>query len=110
MRHAVDERLVVVETRPWAIVDVEVMETLAASSAFVGLQLLLERVVAAPDLTQEQRIEQLRRGDDLVERLPVLRRELRGVSSQRGRRKARDLASKIRVAAAGLLSDQRGGE
>ncbi len=77
MRHAVDERLFLVETRPWAIVDVEVVESLLAGGRLVGLQLFLERIVTTPNLTQEQRIEQLRRRDDLIERLPVFGRELR---------------------------------
>src|SRR6185369_2525361 len=109
-RHAVDEWLFLVETRPWAIVDVEVVESLLAGGRLVGLQLLLERIVTTPDLTQEQRIEQLRRRDDLIERLPVFGRELRRVSGQCRRRKPCDLAGQIRISAVWLLSDQRGGE
>ncbi len=100
----------VIEARPWTIVDVEIVEPLAAGGRLVGLQFLLELGVATPNLTQEQRIEQLRRGDDLVERQTVLRCQLRYVGGQRGRRKPCDLSRQFRIACVAFLSSQRGGE
>ena len=71
-RHAFDKRLFIVEARPWTMVDVEVVEPLTPDCCLVSLKFLLERLIAIPHLTQKQRIEQLRRRDDLIERLPVL--------------------------------------
>src|SRR6185295_8801501 len=78
-RYAFYERLVFVEAGPWTIVNIEVVESLAADVAFIGLKFLLECIVAAPYLTQEQRIEELRRRDDLAECFTIFRRELRSV-------------------------------
>ena len=107
-RHAFDERFVFVKSGPWSIVDVEVMKSLATCRHFVGLKFLFERFVAAPHLTQKQRIEQFRGSDDLVKGLSILRCEFGCVGGQSGRREARDFAGQIRIAGGLLLSDQRG--
>src|ERR1700754_929013 len=101
-RHAFDEWFVVVEPRPWTIVDVEIVKPLKARRRLVSDQLLLERRVPGPYLPQEQWIEQLRRGDDLFECLPILCREFRNIGGQSCRSETCDLLRELRIAAGGF--------
>ena len=78
-RHAGDERPVVIEPRPRTLVDQEVVQAGAAASAAacgrrrqrVARQLLQQRVVAGPDLAQEQRVDDARGLDQPGQRLAI---------------------------------------
>ena len=66
---AFEERVVVVELRPRPLVDPEVVEARPAERRAVGLEPFREGLVTAPDLADVERIEELRRFDDLGARL-----------------------------------------
>ena len=88
-RHAGDERLVVIEPRPGSLVDQEVVQPRAAERRVVARQIQQHRLVAVPDLPQEQRVEDLRGLDQLGQRLPLVGRQRRDVGGEIDGRKAR---------------------
>ncbi len=74
------------------------MQSLLAGRRFIGPEFLFQLGVSVPHLTQEQRIEQFRRVDDLLERLPIFRRQFFDVSGQVRGRKPRDLFRELGIA------------
>ncbi len=88
-RRARHERLIVIETRPRSLVDQEVVKTGAARGGLILRQIEQHRLVAGPDLAQEQGVDDFRRLDQLREHLPIGRGELRQIGADLGRREPR---------------------
>ena len=88
-RHAGDEGRIVVEPRPRPLVDQEVVEARAAEGRLVADERHEQGLVARPDLAQEKRIQDSRRLDELGQRLPLARGQLRDVDADGHRRKPR---------------------
>ena len=65
------------------------MQPRAADVGGVAHQVEQHRLVARPDLPEEERVEDLRGLDELRERLPLVRRQRRDVSGNINRRKTR---------------------
>ena len=107
-RRAGNERLVVVEARPRSFVDQEVVQAFAAGGRLVARQVDEHGGVAEPDLPQVDPVEHRRRLDELRERPPIRRRELRHVGGDVGRREPGDLRAEIRRLRLGGLSGLRG--
>jgi hypothetical protein len=58
-RYAGDERLVVIEPRPWSLVDQEIVPPCESERRVVSCQTKQQALVAVPHLAQEQRVEDL---------------------------------------------------
>jgi hypothetical protein len=71
LRHAGDEGLVLINFRPRAFVDPEVMQACLTERSLVLLELLVKRQIAAPELLHEKVIHHLRCLNQLDESLLV---------------------------------------
>src|SRR2546426_4713113 len=73
------------------------MQALPAARGVVGLEFHLQRLIAAPDLSQEKRIHQLCRLNNLCQRLAIVGREMRDIRHQNRGREAANLFGKFRI-------------
>jgi hypothetical protein len=95
-RNARQECDVVIKLRPGTFIDIEVTESQLAKRRSVGLEFLMQRLIAGPNLSYVERIKKPRRGDDLVESLAVVWRQSRNICGDLGWCKSGDLADKPR--------------
>ena len=85
LRRTEDERLVLVEARPRAFVDAEIMQAGAAFGCQIARQVEEHGNVASPDLAQKEAVDDLRGFNELHENFPVVRGEFRDVGGEIGR-------------------------
>src|SRR5919108_28405 len=90
-----NKRLVVIDARPRALVDQEIVETRAPARSVVPYETGEERLVAAPHLPQEQRIHDFRGLDDVRERFTLVLRQRGNIRAEIGRREAGDFLFEI---------------
>ena len=90
-RCAGNEGLVGIEARPGPFVEQKVVQARAALGSVVANEVQEHRLVAEPDLPQEQRVHQLRRLHQLAQHLAIGNRQCREIRSKIGRSKARGL-------------------
>src|SRR6266699_3112540 len=73
------------------------MQALPAARSVVGLEFHLQRLIAAPDLSQEKRIHQLCRLNNLCQCFAIVGREMRDIRHQNRGREAANLFGKFRI-------------
>ena len=84
-RRAGHEDLVVIEARPWALINKEIVQPRAPFGRLVANQIEQHALVPRPHLPHEQRVHDLRRLHEPGEHLPIGRRQPRDIGRNLGR-------------------------
>ena len=109
-RRAQHKWLIVIEPRPGAFVDEEIMKSRAAFRARVAREIEEHRWIPRPGLAEEDAVDDLRSLDQSCQHLAVVRRELCDVRRDLGRSEARGHLLELRlVGLSGILRWNHGG-
>ena len=87
---------VVIQPRPRPLVDQEIVQPRASGGRIVARQVDEHRLVARPHLAQEQRVDDLRRFDQLGEHAAIGDGQFRQIGADLGRRESRGHAHQRR--------------
>ena len=105
-RSAWNEPLIVIEPRPRSFVDQEVVQPGATLGRLVLRQVEQHGLVTGPDLPQKQRVDNLRRLDQLCQHTAIRGGDRRQVGANLGRRKLRGHLPQLpRIGHTRLLGD-----